>query len=367
MARVVMSSDPLRIRWLGTVPYREALAVQQALFDRGEGQHLLLLEHPHVFTYGPRCRPGAQPALRPGRGRRRSRRRPARRRHHVPRAGPARRLSDRRRWRNRLGAAEHVRNVEQLVIDTLAAFGVVGGAARRLPGRVGRRRRSRAAQDLRHRRAPQAGPHDARLRPQRRDRHDVPARAHRRLRHRRPAGDIAGRGGRRRPDAARSSTSSPASPPSAGATVAAERQDVAWQHRPDDLSLFSRGAGPGRAACGSCPRLAAAGGHVGVWRSRRSEARRGCGRRSTTAPRCSALKRTDARPRAGHRVRGRRVPEPVGVLGRRHGHVHGARRALHAGVRVLPRRHPQAGGAGSRRAGARRRGHRPGWVSTTPC
>ena len=24
-----------------------------------------------------------------------------------------------------------------------------------------------------------------------------------------------------------------------------ERQDVAWRHRPEDLSLFSRGAGPG--------------------------------------------------------------------------------------------------------------------------
>jgi lipoic acid synthetase len=44
----------LRVRWLGTVPYREALAVQQALFDRGREDHLLLLEHPHVFTYGPR-------------------------------------------------------------------------------------------------------------------------------------------------------------------------------------------------------------------------------------------------------------------------------------------------------------------------
>ena len=45
--------DPLRVRWLGRVPYREALAVQQALFDHGRGQHLLLLEHDHVFTYGP--------------------------------------------------------------------------------------------------------------------------------------------------------------------------------------------------------------------------------------------------------------------------------------------------------------------------
>ncbi len=31
-------SDSLRIRWLGTVPYREALAVQTSLFDYGTGQ-----------------------------------------------------------------------------------------------------------------------------------------------------------------------------------------------------------------------------------------------------------------------------------------------------------------------------------------
>ncbi len=46
--------SPLRVRWLGTVPYREALALQQALFTNGRQQHLLLLEHPHVFTHGPR-------------------------------------------------------------------------------------------------------------------------------------------------------------------------------------------------------------------------------------------------------------------------------------------------------------------------
>src|SRR4029078_5615989 len=45
----------LRVRWLGRVPYREALAVQQALFDHGSEDHLLLLEHPHVFTHGPRA------------------------------------------------------------------------------------------------------------------------------------------------------------------------------------------------------------------------------------------------------------------------------------------------------------------------
>ena len=54
---------PLRVRWLGRVPYREALAVQQALFDHGREQHLLLLEHPHVFTLRAARRPRRQPAL----------------------------------------------------------------------------------------------------------------------------------------------------------------------------------------------------------------------------------------------------------------------------------------------------------------
>ena len=46
---------PLHVRWLGRVPYREVLAVQTALFEHGRDQHLLLLEHPHVFTYGARA------------------------------------------------------------------------------------------------------------------------------------------------------------------------------------------------------------------------------------------------------------------------------------------------------------------------
>ena len=49
------ASGALRVRWLGRVPYREALALQTALFERGRGDHLLLLEHPHVFTHGPRA------------------------------------------------------------------------------------------------------------------------------------------------------------------------------------------------------------------------------------------------------------------------------------------------------------------------
>ena len=46
-------ASKLNIRWLGKVPYREALAVQSAMFRHSSRQHLLMLEHPHVFTYGP--------------------------------------------------------------------------------------------------------------------------------------------------------------------------------------------------------------------------------------------------------------------------------------------------------------------------
>ena len=54
----------LRARWLGRVPYREALALQRALQagvgTRGPGvtrdDYLLLLEHPHVYTLGRQCR-----------------------------------------------------------------------------------------------------------------------------------------------------------------------------------------------------------------------------------------------------------------------------------------------------------------------
>lgn len=45
-------ASPLHVRWLGRVPYLEALALQQGLFANGRDQHLLLLEHPHVFTHG---------------------------------------------------------------------------------------------------------------------------------------------------------------------------------------------------------------------------------------------------------------------------------------------------------------------------
>src|SRR5688500_11518593 len=49
-------SRPLRARWLGRVRYRDALALQHGLCRHGAGaQHLLLLEHPHVYTLGVRA------------------------------------------------------------------------------------------------------------------------------------------------------------------------------------------------------------------------------------------------------------------------------------------------------------------------
>jgi lipoate-protein ligase B len=42
----------LRARWLGRVPYRDALTLQTALHGRAADDYLLLLEHPHVYTLG---------------------------------------------------------------------------------------------------------------------------------------------------------------------------------------------------------------------------------------------------------------------------------------------------------------------------
>jgi lipoic acid synthetase len=45
----------LRIRWLGRVAYRDAHALQKGFFERSDDDHLLLLEHPHVYTLGVRA------------------------------------------------------------------------------------------------------------------------------------------------------------------------------------------------------------------------------------------------------------------------------------------------------------------------
>ncbi|MEM9610052.1 MAG: lipoyl synthase [Actinomycetota bacterium] len=45
----------LHVRWLGTVPYGEALDLQRSLHGGSPIDHLLLLEHPHVYTLGVRA------------------------------------------------------------------------------------------------------------------------------------------------------------------------------------------------------------------------------------------------------------------------------------------------------------------------
>jgi lipoic acid synthetase len=127
-------ATPLRVRWLGRVPYREALAVQTALFEHGREQHLLLLEHPHVFTHGARadlatnlrCDPAAVDAELVA----------VKRGGDITYHGPGQLVGypildvD-----NRIGAATHVCAVEGLIIDALAALGLDN--AGRLPGLAG--------------------------------------------------------------------------------------------------------------------------------------------------------------------------------------------------------------------------------------
>ena len=127
-------TDPLRVRWLGRVPYREALAVQSSLFEHGRGQHLLLLEHPHVFTHGRRadldsnlrCEPAAVGAELVA----------VKRGGDITYHGPGQLVGypilnvD-----NHLGATAHVCGVEGLVIDALAELGLPN--AGRLDGFAG--------------------------------------------------------------------------------------------------------------------------------------------------------------------------------------------------------------------------------------
>ena len=307
-------------------------------------------------------RPGAQPALRPGRGRRGARGHQARRRHHLPRSRAARRLPDRagaRSHRRRRARAQRRATGDRRAGDVRCQRRSAAG----VPGRVGRRRQPRAAQDLRHRRAPQARPHDARLRPQRGHRHALPARAHRGVRHRRPPGDVAGRGGRARADARRRRRGRPAGRRAVGERRrrAPGRRLAAPCRRPLTVLAWRRSGRAGapdvtprrrRRDDGTVDRHAQAG-LVAAARPSRA------GGDATQAHHPLA--------RPGDGVRGRRVPEPVGVLGRRHGDVHGPRRPLH------PRR---AGSASSTRGDPRRRRatspsvsprRSTAWVSTTPC
>lgn len=127
---------PLRVRWLGRVPYDQADTLQRALHDRSAAEHLLLLEHPHTYTLGTRADPthvlvppasvGAQ-LVHADRG------------GDVTYHGPGQLVGypivDLPPWRD--GAPDvvaYVRDLEAVLIDALASFGI---AAERIDGYTG--------------------------------------------------------------------------------------------------------------------------------------------------------------------------------------------------------------------------------------
>ena len=244
MSGVQGSTRPLRVRWLGRVPYREALAVQHALFDHGREQHLLLLEHDHVFTYGQhaeldsnlRCDPSAVGAdiVAVNRG------------GDITYHGPGQLVGyPILSIPNAKGSLRHVLSVEALLIDALAELGLPGaGRLRGYPGvwvdASGENPRKIAAIGVRLARG--------------RTMHGFALNVTTDMTYMREHIVACGIGDRPVTSLAEEGIDAPmARVVDVVARLAAtrwgaggsERQDVAWFHRPDDLVPFSRGAGPG--------------------------------------------------------------------------------------------------------------------------
>lgn len=245
--------SPLRVRWLGRVPYREALAVQQSLSDHGRDQHLLLLEHDHVFTYGRhadlatnlRCDPAAVGADFVA----------VRRGGDITYHGPGQLVGyPVLSLPNAKGSIEHVRGVEQLLIDALTGLGVAD--AGRLPeypgvwvGLDGAAPRKIAAIGVRLARG--------------RTMHGFALNITTDLTYMRD--HIVACGIADRPVTSFAEEGIDASMREVVDVICrlagerwgggvVERQDVAWQQRPDDLAPFSRGEGAGERVTFQPPR-----------------------------------------------------------------------------------------------------------------
>ncbi len=345
----------LRVRWLGRVPYHEAHALQSALHAGSHDDYVLLLEHPDVFTLGVRGDPSPR-ARRPGVGGGDDDPDRSRRRRHLPRSRPARRLSDRLRAhgaggrprprpRRGAGGDRHPGRVRS-----------AAGRQRRVPRCLGRPRRTGSPEDLCHRRPGQSRSFHARTGSERRSGH-VLVRPDRALRTGRQGGDVVGRRGDRRPRWPMSSTSWPATARSRWAPDGVvDRQDV-------DTGPSARRSVAGRPPVGSARRGWTA---PDPSPSGRRRSRRRAGPRRAQAPvaarpgpdgrRLPGAAPDDARPRPGDGVRGGGLSEHLRVLGRRDGHLHDQRRAVHPGLRVLPGRHPPSSPGGPRRTRAGGRG-----------
>jgi lipoyl(octanoyl) transferase len=128
------------LRELGRVDYGEALALQQKLVAaRKEGSitdQLLLLEHPHVITLGRNGQIGNVLASEQVLSRAGISFYPIDRGGDVTYHGPGQLVGypilDLREWKRDVGA--YVRGVEQVIIDTLADFGILAGRIPKLTG-----------------------------------------------------------------------------------------------------------------------------------------------------------------------------------------------------------------------------------------
>ncbi len=128
------------VRRLGRMKYADALAVQErAAAERKQRlipDHLLLVEHPHVITMGRNGRAANVLADETVLGRAGISFYPTNRGGDVTYHGPGQLVGypilDLREWKRDVGA--YVRAVEQVLIDTLAAFGIEGGRIAGLTG-----------------------------------------------------------------------------------------------------------------------------------------------------------------------------------------------------------------------------------------
>ncbi|HUF85115.1 MAG TPA: lipoyl synthase [Acidimicrobiia bacterium] len=126
----------LRVRWLGRVPYREAEDLQRALLERASDDYLLLLEHSHVYTLGTQADPAhvlVPPASvgaevvhtdRGGDGT-----------YHGPGQLVGYPIVTLPEWRDgKADVVAYVRQLEDVLIDTLADLGVRAHRADRYTG-----------------------------------------------------------------------------------------------------------------------------------------------------------------------------------------------------------------------------------------
>ncbi len=246
----------LRTRWLGQVPYREAWALQRALHAQSSDDHLLLLEHPHVYTLGVRADMGhvlVPPAdvgadlVRTDRG------------GDVTYHGPGQLVGypivslPAKRGSGKYGLADtvaYVRSVEQLLIDALADVGLPGaGRLREYPGvwvdPEGDDPRKIAAIGVRLTRGRSMHGFALNVAPDMRYwGYIVPCGI--------PDKRVTSLADEGVDVSVREVTDAVAARAAAlwgGLQVGdpeVDRRDVVWRHRPDDLSAFSRGEGPGQ-------------------------------------------------------------------------------------------------------------------------